>query len=180
MRLDYEIRNLSGDRMDFLWKIHAAFEVNDGCSIEIPSRLAKVDPRFQHLFEGSSYDWPLATLRGGARVDMSRVRTSDHSCTCQYLTELEEGTVGLRDEGRGLESRLTFPKDVLDNVWLFLDYGGWRGNYLAALEPSTGYPQDLAEAIRQRHCASLDGGGTLRAQVGFSVGPIGARPRSNA
>jgi hypothetical protein len=164
--------------MNFLWKIHAAFRINDQCTLEIPARRAQVDPRFQQHFEDPAYDWPVARLRGGARADMSRVRTGDHSCTCQYLTDLEERVVTFRDGLHGVESRMTFP-EVMDSVWLFLDYGGWRGNQVAVVEPSTSYPYDLAEAIRQGHCASVDGHGKISARVEFSVSPIANRARSN-
>jgi galactose mutarotase-like enzyme len=169
---DYHIRNLSADEMHFLWKIHVAFAINDRCSMDIPAKRAVVDPRFQHFFEDSSYEWPLARMKDSTRKDMSRVRLSDHNCTCQYLTELDEGRVDFRDGEHGLVSRMTFPKEVLNNVWLFLDYGGWRNGYLAAIEPSTSYPHDLAEIIRQKRSASLDGNGKLSAQVKFSVEPM--------
>jgi hypothetical protein len=179
IRCDYEIRNLSGDVMKFLWKIHAAFEINDSCSLEIPARRALVDPRFQQLFDDSAYEWPFARLKGANRVDMSRVRTADHNCTCQYLTDLEAGVVKFRDGLRGVESSIAFPKSILNNVWLFLDYGGWRNSYTAAIEPSTGYPHDLAEAIRTGHCASVDGNDKLSARVEFAVSAIVDAARSN-
>ena len=50
IRCDYEIKNLSGDQMKFLWKIHAAFEINDRCSLDVPAKRALVDPRFQQSF----------------------------------------------------------------------------------------------------------------------------------
>jgi hypothetical protein len=177
IRCEYEIRNLSGDEMKFLWKIHAAFEINDRCSLDIPAKRALVDPRFQQLFDDSAYDWPIARLKGAGRVDMSRVRTSDHNCTCQYLTDLEDGVVTFKDGLRGVQSRMTFPKEILDNVWLFLDYGGWRNNYTAAIEPSTSYPHDLAQAVRQGHCASVEGNGKLTAKVEFAVNAL--EPESN-
>jgi len=177
LTLDYEIENLSGDEMKFIWKIHAAFAINDSCSILARPKRVIVDPRFRNLFEEDDYKWPIATMKGGKRRDMSRVRTGDHDCTCQYLTELEDGTVIFRDELNGIESRLTIPR-VLDNVWLFLAYGGWRGHQVAAIEPSTGYPHDLAEAIRQGHCATLSGNSKLAARVEFSVHSISNDPKS--
>lgn len=175
---DYEIQNLSGDEMKFIWKVHAAFAINDHCSIIAGPARAVIDPRFRQLFDAADYPWPFAPMTGGVKRDMSRVRTTDHDCTCQYLTELAGKTVGFRDELNGVESRMTF-SGALDNVWLFLSYGGWRGNYVAAIEPSTGYPHDLAEAIRQGHCSTLEGNGRLSARLEFSVDAIPRRQGSN-
>jgi hypothetical protein len=173
-RCEYEIENLSGDQIKFIWKVHPAFEVNSRCTIQVPAERALVDPRFQHLFEDPSYDWPFAELRGRGNLDMSRVDPNAGLCTCQYLIGLDEGRVRFRDELRGLQSTLTFPKEVFNNVWLFLDYGGWRSSYIAAIEPSTGYPHDLAESIRRGRCTTLDGHSRISALVEFSVEPIGS------
>ncbi len=172
---DYEIQNLSGDEIKFIWKVHAAFAINDQCTILARPGRVVVDPRFGQLFDAADYKWPLAPMKRGSKRDMSRIRMSDHNCTCQYLTELADGHVGFRDELNGLESRMTFSR-ALDNVWLFLSYGGWRNNYVAAIEPSTGYPHDLAEAIKQGHCSTLEGNGKLAARLEFSVDPIPREP----
>jgi len=174
LKCDYEIENLSGDPIKFLWKLHPAFEINDRCTIQVPAKQALVDPRFRHLFKESSYEWPHAELGDRGRVDMSKVDPNAGLCTCQYLTGLQQGLVRFRDDLRGLQSTLSFPKEVFNNVWLFLDYGGWRDSYLAAIEPSTGYPHDLAESVRAGHCTTLEGNSTISAKVSLSVEPIGA------
>jgi len=51
---------------------------------------------------------------------------------------------------------IRFPREVFNNVWLFLAYGGWRSVYTAVIEPSTSYPYDLAQAIKEGHCSRLD------------------------
>lgn len=168
---DYEIKNLSGDEIKFIWKIHAAFAINDYCTILARPGRVVIDPRFRQLFDGAEYSWPLAPMKGGTKRDMSQIRLNDHDCTCQYLTELADNQVGFRDELNGLESRMTFSKN-LDNVWLFLSSGGWRNNYVAAIEPSTGYPHDLAEAIKQGHCSTLEGNGKLSARLVLCVDSI--------
>jgi hypothetical protein len=168
-RFYYEIRNLSSDEIRFLWKVHAAFPINDECRIDIEAKRGIVDPKYSDGIGSKSYPWPTAKLRSGAELDVSRVRPEDRTCTLHYVTGLEKGAVRFVDPVNEVETEIRFPKNVMDNVWLFLAYGGWRGLYTAVIEPSTSYGTDLAEAIRQGHCSRLEGGGRLTATVDVSV-----------
>ncbi|MDG6939403.1 MAG: DUF5107 domain-containing protein [Nitrososphaerota archaeon] len=165
----YEIRNLGDDELKFLWKIHPAFAINERCSIEIAAEYGIVDERFAGPFAKGVYRWPRAELRGGGKKDVSLVSPGDHNTTLHYATGLRDGVVRFRDEKNGIVSEITFPKEVMDNVWLFLAYGGWRGVYNAVIEPSTSYPYDLATAVREGHCSRLEGGAKLNAEIGFEV-----------
>jgi hypothetical protein len=169
---DYEILNLSRNEIRFLWKLHPAFEINRRCRIEVHARRGTVDSRYAHDFSQPGYLWPSAVSKDGRRVDVSRVDPDANSCDLHYLTELDEGTVRFVDELHGLVSTLRSPLDAMDNVWLFLAYGGWRGLYTAVIEPSTSYPFDLAEAIREGHATVLEGGGKMSAKVSFQVDTI--------
>jgi hypothetical protein len=170
---DYEIRNLSHNEIKFLWKVHAAFPVDDKCSIEIPATQGIVDAKYCGNFSTSPYAWPVALTNDGRQVDVSRADPSRNDCTCHFVTGLSEGVVGFVDASNGLRSIFHFDRKVLDNVWLFLAYGGWRGHYTAIIEPSTSYPGDLAAAIKEGHVSTLPGKGVLTTSVEFGVEKIG-------
>ena len=173
---DYEFRNLSGNEVKFLWKVHPAFEINDECRIEIPARIGVVDSRYAHHYSQSRYPWPGVRSKSGTRLDISKVDTSRNDCTLHYVTGLSEGLVRFVDERNGLASTLRFDARKMNNVWLFLAYGGWRGHYTAVIEPSTSYPYDLATAIRQGHCSTLPGKGKFSSSVEFFVQMLDAPP----
>ena len=42
---------------------------------------------------------------------------------------------------------LRFDHELFPVVWFCLVYGGWRGYYQALIEPWTGYPSPLDEAV---------------------------------
>jgi hypothetical protein len=172
---EYEILNLSRDEIRFLWKLHPAFEINKHCRIEVPARRGTVDSRYSRDFSQPGYLWPFAVLKDGRRVDVSRVDPDANRCDLHYLTDLGDGSVRFVDELNGLVSALRFPLDAMDNVWLFLAYGGWRGLYTAVVEPSTSYPYDLAQAIRDGHATVLEGGGKMSTKVVFRVDAISGR-----
>ncbi|HXW37064.1 MAG TPA: DUF5107 domain-containing protein [Nitrososphaerales archaeon] len=169
---DYTLRNLSRNEVKFLWKVHPAFEINGSCRIEIPAKVGIVDPRYAKFYSQSRYRWPLVRSKAGKKVDVSEVDPSRNDCTLHYLTGLSTGTAKFIDKRNGLESEITFDSKRMDNVWLFLAYGGWRGHYTAVIEPSTSYPFDLATAIRQGHYSSLPGKGSFTSSVAFEVQTI--------
>jgi galactose mutarotase-like enzyme len=171
---EYEFVNLGGDEVRFLWKIHPAFEINGGCEISVPASAGFVDPRYASRFAAARYPWPRARYRDGKTVDVGKVVPEARTCTLHYLTGLREGAAAFTDRENGVRSTIEFQKDVMDNVWLFLAYGGWRGVRNAVIEPSTSYPYDLAEAIRRGHASRLEGGGRLRAKVSFRLDELGA------
>jgi galactose mutarotase-like enzyme len=168
--LEYEFSNLSGDELNFLWKPHLAFAINEECRIETDAKRGMVDSMYAGPFASNSwYRWPRAKLRNGAEVDMRVVRPDEHTCTCHYLTGFQRGEVRFVDGLNGVETEIRFPSKILNNVWLFLAYGGWRNIRSAVIEPSTSYPTDLAEAIRRGLCSHLDGGKKLSASVEISL-----------
>ena len=50
-------------------------------------------------------------------------------------------------------------------LMLAVAYGGWRGLYMTLLEPCTGYPYQLEEAVAQDTATQLDAGATLETEV---------------
>jgi len=173
---DYHMRNLSNNKVKFLWKIHPAFEINEGCRIEIPGKIGIVDPRYARYFSQARYPWPVVRSKTGKRVDISEVDPSRNDCTLHYVTGLSKGVVSFVDERNDLRSTIRFDQEKMNSVWLFLAYGGWRGHRTAVIEPSTSYPFDLATAIRQGHCSSLPGNGRFESSVEFHLQTIGASP----
>ena len=165
----YEFTNLSRNEISFLWKVHPAFAINDECRIEVPAAAGTVDPRYAHLYGQKSYRWPRVRSMGGGEVDISRVDPDRNDCSLHYLTGLGKGSARFVDRRHNLVSTISFDRRVMDNVWLFLAYGGWRGHYTAVIEPSTSYPYDLATAIRKGNCTALPGKGRMKASVEFSV-----------
>jgi len=165
----YELRNLSSNEVKFLWKVHPAFEINDSCRIEIPAKTGIVDGRYAGNYSQTRYDWPLVRSKDGKEVDIGAVDPSRNDCTLHYLTGLGSGVARFIDRRNGLVSTVSFDRHKMDNVWLFLAYGGWRGHYTAVIEPSTSYPFDLATAIRRGNCSRLPGKGIFRSTVGFGI-----------
>lgn len=174
IHLRYLLENVGQDALKFLWKIHPAFQINETCSIEIPAKTGIVDPRYTHLYSQSShrYHWPNAQTKGGERIDLSKVPPpTSHTCALHYVTDLEDGAVKLMNSQDNVDVKISFPKQILNNVWLFLAYGGYRSLYTAVIEPSTSYPYDLGQAIGEGRTSHLIPRQSLTCNIDVELSP---------
>jgi hypothetical protein len=157
MRFRHRLTNLRNRPLPYLWKLHPALAVSPGDRILIPANRILLEPEF------------LGTL-AGRDVDLSVVPPPDSGeVHFFYGVELTDGWCGTYDPVRRLALEWTYPKDLFTSCWLFASYGGWRGHYVAVLEPCTAYPYRLEQAAACNQCSLLPPLGTQEASVTFSV-----------
>lgn len=171
IHIDYKISNLGPMSVDFLWGTHPAVTVTEGTILRIPARhgiavqcnqpnLGKAGPR---------YDWPILETEAG-RLEMNKVQDI-HSGLCfgHYAIDLDDGWYAIEDASSGEGFLLTFPLDKCPCLWLWLNYGGWRGLYHVILEPWTGLPINLAQAYEQKTSRSLKPGEEFTVRISATV-----------
>jgi hypothetical protein len=134
--------------IDYLWGTHPAYAVEPGCIIHIPARTGIVGQANDSLLgePGQRYSWPNLTTAGGS-MDMSIVQAAGRYSAGHYATDLSAGWYAIEYPQRGSGLLFEFPLDVCPYLWLWLSYGGWRGYYLAVVEPWTSCPVTLSEAV---------------------------------
>jgi hypothetical protein len=161
LRFRHRIQNDGLFPLDFIWKLHPALRITPTSRFDLPARRVIVDPGFRDRLglDVAEFQWPSASSASGAVVDMRRVPPPD-AATCDFLyaVELDAGWCALTDSADQVGFGMVFDPRVLDSVWIFAAYGGWRGLYMAILEPCTGFPYRLDEAIAGgRHSRLLPG-----------------------
>ena len=120
---------------------------------------------------GETYKWPNLPMPGPRmRRDMRQVQPREAAVFGgHWATQLAEGWVALTDTRSRRGIAIAFPLGRLPGVWLWQVYGGWRGHYHVALEPWTGHPMQLDEAIANGTADVLAPGETREASVEFVV-----------
>ena len=58
-----------------------------------------------------------------------------------------------------------YPKAVFKALWLWMSFGGWRNHYHLAVEPWTGYPVNLEQAVVAGHQTILTGHQSIDCEV---------------
>jgi hypothetical protein len=137
--------------IDYLWGTHPAYAVEPGCIIHIPARSGIVGQANDPLFgePGQRYSWPMLPTEGAA-IDMSVMQPAGRYSTGHYATDLAAGWYAIEYPQRGIGLLFEFPLDLCPYLWLWLSYGGWRGYYLAVVEPWTSHPVTLSDAVAAR------------------------------
>jgi galactose mutarotase-like enzyme len=159
VEMNHRITNTGYADFQFLWGIHPALAVNSSTRIDIPSSrviVSESSPNNRLGLRGQSYSWPYAKTWSGKHVDMRNVPPANsQTVDMHFATAFAEGWLAVTDTAERVGFGMAFPKDVFKSIWMWLVYGGWRGLYCVAIEPWTGYPSKLDEAIAQGECTNL-------------------------
>lgn len=169
LTVDYKLTNRGKERFPFLFKLHPAFEVEEGDRIDLPSCHVKLEPEFPGTLEGSSFEWPYLDQRGRT-LDMRTIPAANSGALhFFYGTGLREGWCGITRRRQKLSVALKFDPAVFSSCWLFATHGGWKNLNVAVLEPATGYPFRLQSMIDHGQARWLAPGEGLSTEVVLSV-----------
>jgi hypothetical protein len=159
VRVRHRIENVGLLPFRFIWGIHPSFPVGPATHVEVPARRGIVQdswPDDRLGASGTEYAWP--------RAEVAEVGPEPHGTwDLHYATDLDGGWLAVWDEAWGCGFGMTFPTDVFACVWVWLVDGGWRGIRCVNVEPWTGYPARLDEAIEAGRATELAPGETLEA-----------------
>ncbi len=148
----------------FLWKLHPAFRISPRHRIDLPANRMLLDREYSTTPDTgvAEFDWPICGDRHGTSVDLRKIPPRDADSTLfAYGTGLKEGWFALTDLERDLGFAYTFPEAIFPTCWLFASFGGWRSHYCLLIEPCSGYPYRLNEAVQKGTCPMLQPGQVL-------------------
>jgi hypothetical protein len=173
VRIKYRVTHLGRHGFHFVWSIHPALAVGPQSELIIPATRAVIaSPGHGRLAnERAEFTWPHVPGKEGKTFDMSRIPTGIDipSYEMVFLTELREGWYAHLDHATGSGFGMAFDKSLFNTLWLFATHGGWRGLHTVIAEPATGYPGDLAEAVRWGRSARLEAGQVLETETAVVV-----------
>lgn len=170
-QIKYRITNYDSKILRFLFKLHPAMAVTPFHHLEVPGGCVDpVDLEFSTIIgHAGPFDWPTVENKERIRFDLSRLPPYEkRHKEFVYIREIVEGWCGVVDTQTGSRIRFHFPTKVFPSVWVFMDFGGWRGYYTLVLEPCTNYPKDLDLAVTGGSCANLSPKGTLEFPITIS------------
>ncbi|HEV2073834.1 MAG TPA: DUF5107 domain-containing protein [Thermomicrobiales bacterium] len=170
LRLRYEIANEGHQPLKAHWKMHPALPITAGARLHLPVGRVVVDEDFSGPFAQASFRWPHAPMQGGGNQDMRQLPDPDAGDTWfLYGLELHAGYCAVSYPGEQVGFGVSFDPKVLTSVWIFGTFGGWRNLSTIILEPCTGYPARLDQAIQQGSVLTLEPEATLSTTVVASV-----------
>jgi len=164
----YRIHNTTGERREFLWKLHAALSIDAGDRIMCPARTARVvDAEWSRWSTTEPFAWPQIE---GQRADL--VPPKDGTMDFLFIYDLEEGRMAWCRDSQNLTFEYRFDTEIFPYAWYFASFGGFDGHYMAILEPCTTMPLSVNEAAQLGQCSVLESGESIETTVTVYAGPI--------
>lgn len=169
LELGFEITNVGNAPVPFLLGFHPGLSIRAGYVIDLPQGTAKVahssGPRLGAT--GLEYRWPTLADERGTQHDMRDVPPLEANVFGGHYFTPDSGDVwwALRDPDRSIGIAVVAPESDFQGLWMWMVYGGWRGYHHVALEPWTGFPIALDEAIRSGGARWLEPGQTFSTEM---------------
>ncbi len=167
LKVHYELSSSGFVRFPYLWGVHPVVPIGARTLIQVPAREAwyaegDVPSDEPALVPGQTVaaPWPVASLERPNRVPGG-------TWVLLYLSDLQDGWVSVSDEQEGWGFGVRFPTDQFSDIHLWLVDGGWRGLRCVGVEPWTGRPARLDQAIEQGRARWLGPGEQTSASVDF-------------
>lgn len=165
LRIDYSVQNLSPFPFSFLWAAHPLFQVDEGMEIIVPSELNTIvvsysqDGRLGQM--GDIQKWPIPFAhQEQTRLNLVEAATARTAEKYYFQGELPEGKASLYDPGTGEQLTMIFPKEKVPYLSIWANYGGFGGQYHVAIEPATGFLDDVSYAMARQAVSTVEGHGT--------------------
>jgi galactose mutarotase-like enzyme len=148
VEVELKIDHLGFAPLDFIWGTHPAYSVEPGCRIHIPARTGIVgQANHPSLGEpGQRYEWPVIQTKEGP-TNVIVLQPRGKYAAGHYATDLSAGWYAVEYPERRIGLLFQFPLELCPYLWLWLSYGGWRGYYVAVVEPWTSCPVTLSDAV---------------------------------
>jgi galactose mutarotase-like enzyme len=182
LRMEYRLENVSKLDVPYMWSAHPLFCVDAGDVIVLPSSVHRVSVEgsaYERLgAKGSVHHWPVATLRGGEKIDLRCAGdVSDNTGDKLYAAAPREGWAAIERRQAGVRLQVEFDPDLLPWLGMWLCYGGWPEGYTSrqqcvAIEPCTAPADSLAETLDKGFARVLTPGQTSCWWMAITVSEI--------
>jgi hypothetical protein len=159
--VDLQAKNLGAVPQDTMWGQHPVFGapfLDQHCRVDLPGGQVSAPHdvgRLSRLAQGAEGAWPNVKGKNGKNVDLSRFpKPSDKCNDMAYITKLKGNWYALTNAKKKVGFGLAWDLKTWPHLWYWQVYGGlqetpwWGRTYNCALEPFSGFPSGLSNAVK--------------------------------
>ncbi len=143
IHIEYNAVNLSDFEFDFIWAAHPLFCASEGMEIILPPSMNKIinsvpGPRLKDY--GKVYSFPVAQFQDGSELNLGNIPEKNDFGYQKYyfLGKTDEGWCILYDGKKRINIGMSYPVEKVPYLGMWVNEGGWEGQYNIAPEPATG------------------------------------------
>ncbi len=164
--VEYFIKNEADLQRNFLWKLHAALQIQPGDKLITDAALAQVvDPEYSRFKNTDEFKWPWIEEQ-----DASIIPAANKTMDFFYLYDTPTGEMQLLSNNGEYVFSYRYDKSIFPYQWYFASYGGFLDHYTVILEPCTNMPMSVNEAMAKGQSAVLAPGESLTTTVQIYAG----------
>jgi galactose mutarotase-like enzyme len=175
LRLAYAVKNTGSAPLVGLWAAHPQFQLQANTFIQLPDSVSEVMNvyRTRELGEvGQRHTWSWAQSHDGKDVALDRVDSLALSAARKYylLPDQPVSWAMLRDGERGSWLRLSWDAAQVPYLGVWMDNGQINSTPTIALEPATGFYDNLVLAYENKRIPVFQPGETRSWELIVSLG----------
>lgn len=162
--MEYQLQNRSSSAFYYLWSSHPLLNIEPGARIVLPpeSDAMLIDSSQGERLgrKGENCTWPIARLHSGENDDLSVMKSRGNQSDKLYTSRLQNGYCGIHYPRTDESIFFLFDVRTVPYVGVWICHGCIGAYdptqpYTVALEPCSGRPDSLAEAIARQECSHL-------------------------
>ncbi|SMC78720.1 hypothetical protein [Sporomusa malonica] len=152
VRLDYRVINTGDKPLYGIWAFHGLVACDERTKIILPETDSIINVHNSTLLgaAGTKHSFPMTTSTNGSSCRIDRVKPKSANDTEKIYVDgrVRQGQAALTLNNNKLCYMLVFPKEKVPYLGIWINQGGFKGEYNCALEPATGYYDSLEVAHR--------------------------------
>jgi galactose mutarotase-like enzyme len=163
--IEYAATNNSDYPLPFLWAAHPLLQLREGMKLLVPPGMDQIAISYSHNDRlgkmGDVCSWPIVHQDGVAiALDIAEPDKGLHAEKYYFRYPATEGWAALLDPESGDKLTFRYPVDRVPYLAIWANYGGHGGDYNLAIEPATGFLDNLYDAAFHRLTSVIPPRGT--------------------
>ncbi|TBL76592.1 DUF5107 domain-containing protein [Paenibacillus thalictri] len=157
----YSLTNRGRHALPYIWAPHPIIAATEQMTIELPATVKRIVTAYSADgrlgTRGDEHAWPTACAANGDQVELNAMPARNSGVADKFYVKppCREGWCAVRVNDTGERFKLTYDTADLPYLGIWINGGGWNGEYHLALEPATGYLDNLHDAYRNEQCAVI-------------------------
>jgi len=165
VHIDYQVTNTGNQPLYGLWAFHGLVACDEMTRLLLPNASQVINVHDSQALgpAGTKHAFPISNRADGTELHLDIIGSKFSNNTEKFYVDgrVAKGEASLSLNRGRLLYRLLFPHNIVPYLGVWINEGGFKGEYNCALEPSTGYYDSLDIAYRQRSLDALNAGETL-------------------
>ncbi|WZL74113.1 hypothetical protein QBE52_05075 [Clostridiaceae bacterium 35-E11] len=175
IKMDYVLTNREDTEIPFIWALHGLHVFDEDTAMLLPPEVKQIINVHANEKLGNVenvHTFPLAKNMDGDIWDLRNLKDYQDRKSYKYyiLNEIQNGQVGFYYRKEEIACLIQFDPVQIPYVGIWVNKGGFKGEYNCALEPTNGFYDDVSTAQKNKKVQYIKGKETLKWTIYLKVG----------